>query len=121
MKTKVEVLDTFFKEVWTNENTAKIKELFVPDQGDQKTAGGLRREEQLSPDDFASFQQALLALVKDMTITIDQFIEKGDWLVARCTVTAKSRKTGDSVQMTGCCWGRITDGKIREAHNFFGF
>lgn len=34
MKTKVEVLDTFFKEVWSNENTAMIKQLFVPDQED---------------------------------------------------------------------------------------
>ena len=91
------------------------------DQGDQKTAAGLRKEEKLSPDDFVGFQQALLALAKDMVITIDQSIEEGDWLVARCTVTAKSRKTGKSVQMSGCAWGRITDGKIREAHNFFDF
>ena len=121
MKTKVEVLDTFFKEVWSNENTAMIKQLFVPDKGDQKTADGLRKEEKLSPDDFVGFQQAILKQVKNMVITIDQYLEDGDWLAVRCTATAISRRTGKPVQMLGSGWGRITDGKIREAHNFFDF
>ena len=107
MKTKVDVLDNFFKEVWSNENTAMIKQLFVPDKGDQKTADGLRKEEKLSPDDFVGFQQAILKQVKNMVVTIDQYLEDGDWLAVRCTVTAISRSTGKPVQMLGSGWAGL--------------
>lgn len=121
MNTKREVIATFFEEVWTKENTAAIHQIFVPEVENEKTVAGLRKEEKLSPDDFVGFQQALLGIVKEMVISIDDSMEQGDWIAVRCTVNAKSRETGKSVDMTGCGWAKVTDGKIREAHNFFDF
>lgn len=56
-----------------------------------------------------------------MVVTIDQHLEDGDWLAVRCTVTATGCSTGKPVQMLGSGWARITEGKIREAYNFFDF
>jgi len=122
MKTKKEVVQDFFDALWTREDSSIIKEVFVPDSEDQQTAAGLAKEDKLSPDDFLAFQQAILGLVTKMKVTIEgEGVESGDWLIIECSVSAESRSSGKQVQMTGCAWARITDGKIREAQNYFDF
>lgn len=119
---KIEVIRTFFKEVWSNERAEVIDELFQPDTTDEQTADGLQKEGKMSPEDFKAFHSALLGLIKDVVITIeDDFIEKDEWVVSRCTLDAQGRKDGRPVQIKGSAWARITDGKIREAHNYFDF
>ena len=118
---KIDVIRNFFDEVWTNENAEVIKQVFVPDTDDSRTADGLRKEEKMSPEDFAMFHQALLQLIKEVVVTVEDYIENGDWVVSRCTLDAKDRKTGKPVHIIGSAWARVTEGKIREAHNYFDF
>ena len=120
MKTKLQIIEDFFERVWSQGDSDIIRKVFVPDGDDQKTAAGLAREAKLSPEDFIAFQQALLGLVPSLKISIVQHAEDGDWLIVRCVVDATS-SAGQPVQMTGTAWARITDGKIREAYNYFDF
>ena len=122
MNSKKEVLEKWFKRVWTEEDTAAIHEMFVPKKPDDQ-AYGLKKEDGLGPDDFVGFQQLVLALVKDVRITIDSYIEQGDVISAECTLTALNRKSDSTepVIMKGCVIGKIVDGKILSAGNHFDF
>ncbi len=119
--TKIDVIQSFFTEVWSNERAEVINEVFVPDAGENKTADGLKKDEKMSPEDFEAFHGALLGLIQDVVISIDEYIEYDDWVVTRCTLTANDRRSGKPVKILGSAWARVTDGKIREAHNYWDF
>lgn len=118
---KLEVIETFFDEVWSKENKKAIWELFVPEEEGSKTAAGLRKEEKMGPEDFEGFHTTLLSLIQEVKITVDHSVIDNDWISARCTLHAKSKKTNEPVTITGSAMARITDGKIRQAYNYFDF
>ncbi len=55
--------------------------MFVPDI-DAK-AKGLKKEEGLGPDESVAFQKLILALVSDVKITVESYIENGDSICFR--------------------------------------
>lgn len=115
-----ETLEKWFEEVWTKENTDFIKEMFVPE--DDGTATGINKKGGLGPKEFVEFQSQLLGLLSNVVIKIDAYIESGDTISAQCTMTGKDRKTGTkTLSVKGCVIGKITDGKIRHADNYFDF
>lgn len=95
------------------EDASAIAELYVPDG----PVRGLGKRPMLQPRDFEAFQKALLGLVKDVHVAIDRSLEDGEWLSLLCTLSAKCRKTGKPVDITGTCFVRIVDGTAREAYN----
>ena len=118
---KVEVIKNFLQEVWRNRNSQIIDEVFVPDYEKDKTAEGLSKDEKLGPAEFKAYQSAMLELVEYFDIDIKSFMEDGDWIAVQCEVSGPSRQSGNKVKMSGCAWARVTDGKIREAQNYFDF
>jgi len=117
MSTSREVIETWFRRVWTEEDSTAIEELFVPDG----EARGLGANALIGPQGFKQFHSALRGLLSDFVITIDKSIEVGDWIAAVCTLQAKSRKSGAAVQITGAVMIRIVDGKLTEAYNHWDF
>ena len=117
MSTSREVIETWFRRVWTEEDSTAIEELFVPDG----EARGLGANALIGPQGFKQFHSALRGLLCDFVITIDKSIEVGDWIAAVCTLRAKSRKFGAPVQITGSVMIRIVDGKLTEAYNHWDF
>ena len=117
MSTSREVIETWFRRVWTEEDSTAIEELFVPDG----EARGLGANALIGPQGFKQFHSALRGLLGDFVITIDKSIEVGDWIAAVCTLLAKSRKSGARVQITGAVMIRIVDGKLTEAYNHWDF
>lgn len=99
------------------EDASAIAELYVPDG----PVRGLGKRPMLQPRDFEAFQKALLGLVKDVHVAIDRSLEDGEWLSLLCTLSAKCRKTGKPVDITGTCFVRIVDGTAREAYNHWDF
>ncbi|WP_306143833.1 ester cyclase [Roseibium sp. MMSF_3412] len=126
--TNLEILETWFRRVWSEEDEAAIEEMFVPDGravglGEQ-TKGGkdeFREHEMLGPEEFKVFQRALLGLVKDVRIEIKRSITSGEWLCALCEFQGTSRRTGERVRMTGTVYGRFSDDQIIDAFNHFDF
>lgn len=117
MSTCRKVMETWFHRVWTEEDSAAIEELFVPDG----EARGLGANVLIGPEGFKQFHTALRGLLSDFAITIDKSIESGEWLAVVCSLQAKSKQTGDPVVMTGSVVVRIVDGKLTEAYNHWDF
>jgi ketosteroid isomerase-like protein len=112
-----EVMETWFRRVWTEEDCTAIDELFIPDG----EARGLGANVLIGPDGFKQFHSALCGLLSNFAITIDKSVESGDWLAVVCTLRAKSRRSGDPIEMTGSVVIRIVDGKLTEAYNHWDF
>lgn len=117
MSTHREVLETWFRRVWTEEDTSAIDELFIEDG----QARGLGANIRIGPQGFKQFHSALLGLLSDFVITIDKSFEVDDWIAAICTLRAKSRQSGDPIEITGQVMIRIADGRLTEAYNHWDF
>ena len=117
MNTLREVMETWFYRVWTEEDSAAIEELFIPDG----KARGLGANVLIGPEGFKQFHSALRGLLSDFVITIDKSVESGDWITTVCTLRAKSRQSGTPVEITGSVTVRIADGRLTEAYNHWDF
>jgi hypothetical protein len=117
MSTRREVLETWFRRVWTEEDPAAIDELFIPDGH----ARGLGANVLIGPEGFKQFHSALRGLLSNFVITIDKSIEEGDWISAVCTLRARSRQSAEPIEITGSVLIRIADGKLLEAYNHWDF
>ncbi|WP_168206319.1 ester cyclase [Labrenzia sp. PHM005] len=126
--TNLEILETWFQRVWSEEDQSAIDEMFLQDGravglGTQTKVGEneFREHEMLGPDDFKVFQKALLNLVKDVKIEVTHSMTSNEWLCALCLFQGTSRKTGERIKMTGTVYGRFSDNQILEAFNHFDF
>jgi hypothetical protein len=117
MNTHREVMETWFRRVWTEQDRSAIDELFIP----EGEARGLGANVLIGPEGFKQFHSALSTLVSDFVITIDKSIESGEWISAVCTLRGKDRRSGAPVVMTGSVMIRIADGKLTEAYNHWDF
>ena len=121
MTQKEQFLRDWFRRVWKEEDGSVIHQMFVPDKGGG-TAHGLQKGSPMGPQQFELFHQAILAQFKDINIEILSCIEQGDWVSARCFMTATSKSDPSRrPSMEGCVYVRIDDEKMREAYNFFDF
>lgn len=117
MPTSREFLEDWFRRVWTEEDPGAVDEMFAPDAA----AGGLGSHPTIGPEEFKAFQRALLALVGEVEVRIDHCMADGPWTSVLCSVSARSRATGEPVRITGTALVRIADGRIAEAYNHFDF
>jgi len=117
MTTSREVMETWFRRVWTEEDSAAIDELFVPDG----MARGLGANALVGPEGFKQFHSTLCGLLRDFVITIDKSVEEGQWIATVCTLRARSRQSGALIEITGSVMVRIADGKLTEAYNHWDF
>jgi hypothetical protein len=117
MSTSREVMETWFRRVWTEEDSTAIEELFIPDG----EARGLGANVLIGPQGFKQFHSALRTLLSDFVIRIDKSVEEGDWISAVCSLQAKSRQLGIPIEFTGSVMVRIVDGKLTEAYNHWDF
>lgn len=112
-----EILETWFRRVWHEEDLTTIHEMLVPDT----KVRGLRAELQTGPDEFEPFAKALLELLSDIRISIESYMENGDWANALISVKANSRASGTPVSFTGQVLVKFGDDTIIEAHNHIDF
>lgn len=110
-------IETWFQRVWAEEDESAIYEMFVP----KGKAGGLGQPT-VGPDDFVQFHRALLALISDVRIVIDEWFEDGDNIAVRCTMTGKKRNDPKtSIEMKGACFTTMGKGVLVDAENYFEF
>lgn len=112
-----EVLETWFKRVWAEEDANAIDQMLVP----ETAASGLGPKVHDGPAQFKGFQKGLLGLVSNVDISIDMSTEDGDWIYSLCNFTAECRRSGKPVAVTGTVIVKIIDGKLVEAYNHFDF
>ncbi|MCB2151066.1 MAG: ester cyclase, partial [Rhodobacteraceae bacterium] len=84
-------------------------------------ADGLMPDGQVGPEDFKALVPALLALVRNLDIRIDRWIEAGDWLWAQISVHAVTAEGMAPICAAGQVMMRIEGDRITEAYNAFDF
>jgi len=121
------LLHRWFEEVWNKGRSEAIAELLAPGV----VIHGLSDDEKGPPlgiEGFEEFHAKFRAAFPDLIVNVEDTIQEGDKLVARCSV--RGRHTGDAlgfaatqapVEFTGVAIVRIEDGKIAEAWNNFDF
>lgn len=112
-----DILEIWFRRVWTEEDTSAIDEMLRPDM----QVRGLGDQPRLGPTEFKVFHCNLLSQLKEFVITIDRSADDADWIWALCMMKAQCRKTGKAVQASGQVLVRMDDGLLVEAYNHWDF
>ncbi|MEP3276286.1 MAG: ester cyclase [Stappiaceae bacterium] len=115
--TNSEVIETWFKRVWAEEDETAIDDMLVP----ETSARGLGGKAHQGPTEFKQFHRAFLALIGDVNIVIDRQATDGDWVFSLVTIKATRRRDGVPVEIGGQILVKIIDGKIVDAHNHIDF
>ncbi|MCV2870543.1 ester cyclase [Defluviimonas sp. WL0002] len=115
--TKVEFLRNWYRQVWIEADPDAVDRYFAPRTG----ADGLMPDGQVGPEDFKALVPALLALVRNLEISIDRTMEMGDWLWAQISVHAVAAEGTQPICAAGQVMMRIEGDKITEAYNCFDF
>ncbi len=108
MSELTEVLDTWYRRVWEEEDASAIDEMFVQDP-EIKPIG---MHKPIDLEEFKEFHKPICAQLKEIDIRIDKTVEQGDWLTALCSCYAKDTHTGEPVAISGIVMAKITDGKL---------
>lgn len=123
----VALIHRWFEEVWNQGRTDSIAELLAPDA----VIHGLGDDSEVAwhgHDGFKEFHAKFRGAFPDIIVTIEDTIQEGDKIVARCSV--RGSHTGDAlgfaatdapVAFTGIAIVKIKDGKFVEAWNNFDF
>ena len=109
MSELTEVLDTWYRRVWEEEDASAIDEMFVQDPEIQPI--GMHKP--IDIEEFKEFHKLICAQLKEIDIKIDKTVEQGDWLTALCSCYAKDTHTGKPVAISGIVMAKISDGKLR--------
>lgn len=117
MSNSIEIMEQWFKRVWSNEEEDAIDEMLVPDTN----ASGLGSQPRIGPEQFKEFHRCFLALMRNIDIVIDKRMQDGDWYSLLVTFNARRRDNGEPIAVTGNVYGRVIDDKIVEAYNHFDF
>ncbi len=114
---KRKLLETWYKRVWLDEDLSAVDEMMT----DSAPVHGLDTFPHVGAADFKVFVKAMLNLIKDTRISIDDYMEQGDRITVLMNVSAKCRKTSKPVQFFGLAMGTIVDDKITKAYNYVDF
>lgn len=112
-----EVVETWFRRVWAEEDESAIDDMLVS----ETEARGLASKELTGPEGFKAFHRAFLANLCEFDIVIDRFIEDDDWASVLVTINAKCRESGKEICTTGNIYLQIVDGKLIQGDNHIDF
>lgn len=112
------LLHQWFDEVWNKNDETAINRLMT----DDSNAHGIINEGgQKGAEGFKLFFNDFRSQFHDIRIEVDDVISEDDMESARTTVSAIHTATGKSVNFSGICMVRVSDGKIAEAWNNYDF
>lgn len=114
---KQELLETWFRRVWAEEDLDAIDAMMVP----ETNVYGLRKIPQLGPREFRGFAELMLQRLSNVEVGIERMIEDGDWASILMHITAKNRETGADITFDGLAMVKIEDDAITAAYNYVDF
>lgn len=116
-KSKIDVVTEWFARVWKEQDSSAIDAMFVPDG----RAEGLGAHTLVGPEGFKGFHKSMIRLLTDIEVTIDQYVEEGEWISYIGTFRGTSIETGKSIVFAGGAMCHIQDDKIVTAYNTWDF
>jgi hypothetical protein len=115
--TGVEILQTWYKRVWEQNDLTAVAEYFDVDA----MANGLMTDLAAELEDFQTIVPAVLRLIRNVKIKITHSMEDGDKAWAMIDITAQSADDMSPLVCSGQVMIRTKDNKIIEAYNHFDF
>lgn len=112
-----EVVDTWFRRVWREEDESAIDEMMVS----ETVARGLQSSDRVGPEEFKQFHRAFLAIVGDVEVLVDKQSVDGNFVWSLITLNCRSRASGEQISISGQICAEIADSKIVDAHNHIDF
>lgn len=121
------LIRNWFDEVWNKKRSGAIGEMLGEDCI-HRGLGGTEATEVRGTQAFTEFHKAFITAFPDLEVTVDEVIESGNRVVARCTV--RGTHTGDGlgfpgtaakVEFTGLGLGVVRDGRFVEVWNEYDF
>lgn len=123
----VAIVQRWFGEVWNNRREDVIPELL----SENSIAHGLQDVYGNTPSGHEGFKSLFFAFSNafpDLHLQVEDTVNEGELIVARCTVTGTHLGEGLGVppsrvrvEFAGLCMMRIREGKITEVWNQFDF
>ncbi|MEM9498863.1 MAG: nuclear transport factor 2 family protein [Pseudomonadota bacterium] len=110
-------VETWYRRVWSEEDLDAIDELMAP-TGDIE---GLESDQALDAETFRAMAGALLQMVRDVHVTVDHFLEDGDWVSFIMRFSATCRASGNPVSTQALVMACIRDGQVQKAYNYGDF
>ena len=117
----------WFEEVWNKARLEAVDEMAAPDI----VAHGLvdaHGKEIAGTEGFKVFWHQFRDAFPDVRIDVEDEMADGDKVMVRCTVRGTHqgdgmglKATGKKMAFSGICVGRIKDGRLAEAWNYFDF
>lgn len=117
MSENLALLREWYRRVWEKEDTAAIDFMLAEDF----VIKGLEEQHLTGKDEFKMFHKMVLALLRDIRVSIDQHISDGPWISARLIMRAKARSGERSISVASHVMIHFKDQKIVEAHNLIDF
>ena len=124
---KENLLRRWFEEVWNKARLEAVDEMAAPDI----VAHGLvdaQGKEIAGTEGFKVFWHQFRDAFPDVWIDVEDEMADGDKVIVRCTVRGTHlgggmglKATGKKMAFSGVCIGRIKDGRLAEAWNYFDF
>jgi len=116
--TNKQILQAWFEQVWEKRDLAAIDHWLSPDA----ICHGLADDDEplVGVEQFRRYAEGMMSLFTAMEVEIDDAIEQGEHVAARCTVRATT-ETGRPVTFQGMCWFTVQNQKLVEGWNQFDF
>lgn len=114
---KLAFLQDWYQTVWVEGDLSEIDRFFAPSAG----ADGIMPDGQVGMEDFRALVPAFRAMVRDLTISIDQHEEGPDWLWAQITARALAAHDMRPILAQGQVMLRFQGDRIGAAYNVFDF
>ena len=115
--TKIEILQSWYDEVWSKGNLDVIDHLLVPNI----TANGVLTSIGLTREEFRDLVVAVRGLLQSINVTLKQTVEQGDWLAALTEIQAKRDDNGEPVSISSQVMVRFEGNRLAETHYQFDF
>ena len=118
-----QLITRWFEEVWNKKRESAVDEMLAP----KVLIYGIPGDVIKTPAEFKIFRKSLLGAFPDLHVAVDETIEEGDRVVARCTVTGTHTGTGmgaptnKAISFTGTCIAQVHEGKMVGGWNHFDF
>ncbi len=107
------ILENWFQRFWCDEDMSAIDDMVNVDMDIR----GLTGTPKIGPDGLRAFAEAMLKLVSFDQVTIEHFMESGDWVQVLATFHAVGRSHGAQVPFTAQILVKIENDKLTDAYN----
>ena len=118
--TKLELLDSWYRDVWQNGDLDAIDGYFLPGAAAQGVVPGLA----VTPEECREFVSVIQQMISDLKYRFLQTVEEGEWLSTLVEMKSIANHNDKPIHLISQVMVRVENGLFAEIYNasdFLGF